>query len=112
MKTYWGVNVQLHAFLTSTLYGGEWSASRPSRFTPREKTLDTHGIRGWVGLRAVLDAVVNRNRSNGIIHDKRWWWWWYKMKTRAAEKINLRSIAGYAELCTRKTDIIILQVHS
>jgi len=28
MKTYWGVEVRLHAFLTSELDGGEWSASR------------------------------------------------------------------------------------
>jgi len=29
-----GVEVQLHAFLTSELDGGEWSASRSERFTP------------------------------------------------------------------------------
>jgi hypothetical protein len=34
MKTYWGVEVQLHAFLISELDGGEWSASRSGRFTP------------------------------------------------------------------------------
>jgi hypothetical protein len=28
MKTHGGVKVQLHAFLTSVLNGGEWSASR------------------------------------------------------------------------------------
>jgi len=27
MKTYWGVEVQFHAFLTSELDGGKWSAS-------------------------------------------------------------------------------------
>jgi hypothetical protein len=36
MKKYWGMEVYLHAFLTSALDGGQWSASRPSRFTPRE----------------------------------------------------------------------------
>jgi hypothetical protein len=39
---------------------GEWSASRPDRFTPRERALGTHWIGGWVGLRAVLDADVKR----------------------------------------------------
>jgi hypothetical protein len=35
--------------LTSALDGGEWSASRPGRFTPRERAPGTHWIRGWVG---------------------------------------------------------------
>ena len=30
--------VRLHAFLSSALHGGEWSASRPGRFTPGKKT--------------------------------------------------------------------------
>jgi hypothetical protein len=46
--------------LTSALDGGEWSASRPGRFTPRVRALGTHWIGGWVGPRAVLDAVVKR----------------------------------------------------
>jgi hypothetical protein len=37
MKTYGGVDEQLHAFLTSTLDEGKLSASRPGRFTPRER---------------------------------------------------------------------------
>jgi hypothetical protein len=55
-----GVEVWLHAFLTSALDGGEWSALRPGRFTSREKAPSTHWIGGWVGSRAVLDAVVKR----------------------------------------------------
>jgi hypothetical protein len=46
--------------LTSAPDGGEWSASRPGRFTPRERAPVTHWIGGWVGPRAVLDAVVKR----------------------------------------------------
>jgi hypothetical protein len=46
--------------LTSALDGGEWSASCPGRFTPRERTPDTHWIGGWVGLRAGLVTVVKR----------------------------------------------------
>jgi hypothetical protein len=34
MKTYGGVDVQIHIFLTSALVGGEWSASLRCRFTP------------------------------------------------------------------------------
>jgi hypothetical protein len=41
---YWGVEVQLHAFLTSALDGGEWSASRPDRFTPKERVPGTRGL--------------------------------------------------------------------
>jgi hypothetical protein len=46
--------------LTSALDGDEWSASRPGRFIPRERVPGTHWIGGWVGPRAVLDAVVKR----------------------------------------------------
>jgi hypothetical protein len=53
MKTYGGEDV----FLTSTLGGGEWSASHPSRFTPREKVLDTHVLGGWVGPTASQDDM-------------------------------------------------------
>jgi hypothetical protein len=48
-------------FLTSALDGGEWSASRPCRFTPGEVAPGTHGIGGWVGPRVGLGAVEKRN---------------------------------------------------
>jgi hypothetical protein len=48
-------------FLTSALVGGEWSASRPGRFTPCEIALGTHWIGGLVGPKVGLDAVANRN---------------------------------------------------
>jgi hypothetical protein len=47
-------------YLTSALDGGEWSASLPGRFTPRERAPDTHWIGGWEGPRAVLDTMVKR----------------------------------------------------
>jgi hypothetical protein len=46
--------------LTSAVDGGEWSTSRPGRFTPRERAPGTHWVGGWVGPRAVLDVVVKR----------------------------------------------------
>jgi hypothetical protein len=58
MKTYGGVELYLQAFLTFALDGGEWSASLPGRFTPREGAPDTHWIGGWMGPRAGLDAVM------------------------------------------------------
>jgi hypothetical protein len=42
------------------LDGGEWSASRPGRFTHRKGVPDAHWIGGLLGPRAVLDAVVKR----------------------------------------------------
>jgi hypothetical protein len=60
MNAYWGNGGKLHAFLTSEPDGGEWSASRSGRFTPRERVPGTHWIGGWVGSRAVLDAVMKR----------------------------------------------------
>jgi hypothetical protein len=47
-----------YSFLTSTLDGGEWSASRPDSAFPGERTSDTHCTGGWVGLRAGLDTEV------------------------------------------------------
>jgi hypothetical protein len=49
---------------STALDGGEWSASRPSRFTPREKAPGTHWIGSWVGPRAVLNTVVKRKISS------------------------------------------------
>jgi hypothetical protein len=45
---------------TLALDGGEWLASRPGRFTPRERAPGTQWTGGWVDPRAVLDAVVKR----------------------------------------------------
>jgi hypothetical protein len=64
MKTYWEVEVQRHAFLTSTLEGGEWTASHPGRLTPGERASGTPWVGGWVGPRAGLDAVEKRKISS------------------------------------------------
>jgi len=44
--------------LTSALDEDEWLALRSDRFTAKERAPGTHWIGGWVGPRAVLDAVV------------------------------------------------------
>jgi len=57
-------------FLTSALEGGEWSALRPGRFIPGERTSVTHWREDWMGPRARLDAVAKidipslRRKSN------------------------------------------------
>jgi hypothetical protein len=50
MKTYGGLEVYIHVFLTSALY-------------PLERTFRTHLIGGWVGLRAGLHSVAERKKS-------------------------------------------------
>jgi hypothetical protein len=50
----------MHIFLTSALDGGEWSTSRPCRFTPGERAPGTHWIGGWVDPRAGLDDLEKR----------------------------------------------------
>jgi hypothetical protein len=55
-----GKVVPVLCFATSALDGGEWSALRPGRFTPKERAPGIHWIGGWVGSRAVLDAVVKK----------------------------------------------------
>jgi hypothetical protein len=46
MKTYLGVEVWFHIFLTLTLDGGEWSASHCGHFTPTETALVPFGKEG------------------------------------------------------------------
>jgi hypothetical protein len=57
MKAYGAVDVQIHIFLTSALVGGEWSASRPGRFTTGERAPGSHCIGGWVDPRAALGRL-------------------------------------------------------
>jgi len=51
------VEIEIHAFLTSALDGGEWSASHSSHFTHRVRA-HIHWIGGWVGSRTGQDVVV------------------------------------------------------
>jgi hypothetical protein len=39
---------------------GEWTASRPGRFTPGERAPGAHCIGGWVNPRAGVDDVEKR----------------------------------------------------
>jgi hypothetical protein len=55
-----GVDVYSHVFLTSTLVGGEWLASWPGYFIPREKAPGTQCIGGWVDSKTSLDHMEMR----------------------------------------------------
>jgi len=52
------MEVELHTFLTSALDEGEWSASCPGCFTPRERAPGTQWKGGWVGPRTSLDTCA------------------------------------------------------
>jgi hypothetical protein len=60
MEVHWGNGGTAPYILNSALDGGEWSDSRPGRFTPRERAPGTQLIGGWVDPRAGLDAVMKR----------------------------------------------------
>jgi hypothetical protein len=47
-------------FLTSAVAGGEWPASRLSRFTPGGRTPVTRWIGGWVDPKVSLGDVERR----------------------------------------------------
>jgi hypothetical protein len=54
----------MHVFLTSALVGGEWSASRPCRFTLRERYPDIQWIGARFGRRGkeqILDPTGTRS---------------------------------------------------
>jgi hypothetical protein len=57
-KSYRGMEVQLHSFLTSVLYRGEWWASRPGRFNRRERA-------PWYHLNGQLVGPTSRYRPSG-----------------------------------------------
>jgi hypothetical protein len=62
LKIYGGVDVWSHIFFISALVGGEWSASRHSRFTSGEKkSHPTHWIGSWVVPRGALDVMEKKN---------------------------------------------------
>jgi hypothetical protein len=59
MKTYGGVKVYLHVFLTSVIDRGDWSASRPSCFALGERASHIYWI-GLLGPKAGLKPLEKR----------------------------------------------------
>jgi hypothetical protein len=50
--------------VTSALDEGEWSASCPCRFTPRERIPGTHWIGGWVSHYTHTDSYPSKTKHN------------------------------------------------
>jgi hypothetical protein len=68
MQTYGGVEVLLHAFLTSALDGREWLASRPGCLIPEERTpipLDRGLDRARLDVEAKIKIVPCRDSNPG-----------------------------------------------
>jgi hypothetical protein len=63
MNSYGEMEVQLQVFFALTLNGGEWSVSRPDRFTSGERDAGTNFTEGWVYPTTGLDVVAKRNIS-------------------------------------------------
>jgi hypothetical protein len=52
MKLYGGAEIQLHTFLTSAVWGGKWTTSRPNWcFVTRERPVGSHLLADWLGPR-------------------------------------------------------------
>jgi hypothetical protein len=62
------MNVKLSLYITKVprheKAEEEWSASRPSSFTPGERAPGTHWMLDWLGPRADLYVVVERKYCN------------------------------------------------
>jgi hypothetical protein len=63
MKAHVGVELQLHAFLTSARDGSEWSTSLSNRLTPAKSAHWYLRNRHWMGARAGLDDMNYRQIS-------------------------------------------------
>jgi hypothetical protein len=70
MKMYWGSGVLLHAFSTSALDGGEWLASRASRFTPGERNPGSHWMGGWGSLYLLHKFLVGNPEGKRTLEDQ------------------------------------------
>jgi len=57
----------MHSMI-SALDGGERSASRPDRLTPKERAPGTHWIGGWVGPGATFQKLF-QSSTNSLISD-------------------------------------------
>jgi hypothetical protein len=103
-NTHGAVYVQINVFLTLALVGGEWSASRSRRLTPR-----THFIGGSVGPRTGLDDVERRKvfplpglelRTTGRPARSQWLYW---LRYYTSTKFEVGQLSNYSKKATSWT---------
>jgi hypothetical protein len=101
MKTYGGVDAEIHFFLISALVGGEWSASGPGEIAP-----GTHWIGGWVGPRTGLYDVEKRKFLTlpGLDHPGRSQSL-YRLWHVVTSVSHWNSFIAYTALCQQVRDI-------
>jgi hypothetical protein len=59
MKTYGGVDVQIYVFFTSSIVGGEWSATRHGWLYSRVKSHLCRRLRGYDTSRKVVGSSTD-----------------------------------------------------
>jgi hypothetical protein len=55
-------------FITLTLDRGEWSASWPCHFTPRQMASGNDYVGGWLGLRVSLGTVEVKGKVVSVLN--------------------------------------------
>jgi hypothetical protein len=108
-------------FLISALDGGEWSASRPCRFTSEETAPSTHRIASWVGPKVGPGAVEKRKishswesnpdrpvRSLSLYRHS----YYESCGKRCTVRHFLASVALYIFMCAVDDEVYIMQYHS
>jgi hypothetical protein len=70
MQANWRAKVQLHAFLTFTLDGGEWSDSRPGRFIPTKPSVSSEREAIWSPktLRTLIFLFQESSQNSLVVH--------------------------------------------
>jgi hypothetical protein len=100
MKAYGGVDVYIHVFSTSAPVVGEWSASRPGRFTPRcpmDRMLG--GLQSRSGRRGTFLTLQGSQPADGRCTD-------YATATHTGKMHDMYK--GYYGGCMRSHDTVRL----
>jgi len=108
----------IHSYCISVLDGGEWSASYPSKCTPREVPSHTHWIACWAGKNLVPTGIWTPDHpacSLVTILTMLSWLQWTgsvrKILNKDTESINLLGFRPQQSSCTVKKKVHITWWH-